>query len=598
MDLAPARLEVTVDGESGSARLAALPATVAVGPIEVEVGGSPRAGLTWRVANRGDVGVRVRSVALVLELLDVVEPVRMFRNGYQSWSPTGVATFGVDRDPSTVANLEFLQAVHHADQRRALDGELRSEWVTLLASAVGGSTDVAPVLVGFEAGTEHDGTLRLRRAASAAHGRGDAIELWAEAFLGDALLAAGEARTLHRVVVDDRHDAAPATKLDAWARTAGRASTARVHAPYQVGWCSWYHYFGAVSERDLRANLALAGEWPFDVFQLDDGYQSAIGDWLRTNERFPSSLDVIAESITRAGRTPGLWLAPFLVAPDSEVATAHPEWIARNVENGVDRGPLFTWWNPDWGGGQEGFMYGLDTTRPEVLAHLEHVARSMVDAGFRYLKLDFTFSPSADGGYADASRTPAQRVRAGFDAIRRGAGEDTFVLGCGAPLANVVGVVDGNRIGQDVAPRWEPGEAIVAGYRDVQPATKLAYANTVTRAFMHRRLWCNDPDCLMLRTTQTALAPEAARTWAHTVALSGGMALVSDDLALLDDPARRLLDEVLEIGRATDAAASSPDRPPAVADDLMDHPIPGSFAAGGYRLTVDAMTASSTLHRP
>ncbi len=594
MDLAPARIEVSVDGESGSAPLSALPATVAVGPIEVEVGGSFRAGLTWQVANRGDVGVRVRSVALVFELVDVVEPVRMFRNGYQSWSPTGVATFGVDRDPSTVANLEFLQAVHHADQRRARDGELRSEWVTLLAPAGGGSGEVAPVLVGFEAGTEHDGTLRLRRAA---HGRGDAIELWVEAFLGDVLLGAGEARALHGVVVDDRPDASPATKLDAWARTAGRVSRARVHAPYQVGWCSWYHYFGGVSEHDLRANLALAGDWPFDVFQLDDGYQTAIGDWLSTNERFPSSLDAIAASITRAGRTPGLWLAPFLVAPDSQVATAHPEWIARHVEDGVDQGPLFTWWNPDWGGGQEGFMYGLDTTHPEVLAHLEHVARSLVDAGFRYLKLDFTFSPSADGGYADPSRTPAQRVRAGFDAIRRGAGEDTFILGCGAPLANVVGVVDGNRIGQDVAPRWEPGDEIVAGYRDVQPATKLAYANTVTRAFMHRRLWLNDPDCLMLRTTETELTPEAARTWAHTVAVSGGMALVSDDLALLDDPARRLLDEVLEIGRATDAAASSPDHPPAVADDLIDHPIPGSFSAGGYRLTVDATTASSTLHR-
>ena len=69
-------------------------------------------------------------------------------------------------------------------------------------------------------------------------------------------------------------------------------SGARVDAPYQVGWCSWYHYFHDVTEDHIRSNLALAAEWPFDVFQIDDGYQAAIGDWLITNEKFPSELGV------------------------------------------------------------------------------------------------------------------------------------------------------------------------------------------------------------------------------------------------------------------------------------------------------------------
>ena len=54
----------------------------------------------------------------------------------------------------------------------------------------------------------------------------------------------------------------------------------------------------------------------------------------------------------------------------------------------------------------------------------------------------------------------------------------------------------------------------------------------------------------MLRTAETDLSPEAARTWAHTVAVSGGMALVSDDLALLDDRARSLLDDAVAITRS------------------------------------------------
>ena len=34
-----------------------------------------------------DKSISVRSVSFVFEVADVVEPLRIFRNGYQSWSP-------------------------------------------------------------------------------------------------------------------------------------------------------------------------------------------------------------------------------------------------------------------------------------------------------------------------------------------------------------------------------------------------------------------------------------------------------------------------------------------------------------------------------
>ena len=80
-------------------------------------------------------------------------------------------------------------------------------------------------------------------------------------------------------------------------------------------------------------------------------------------------------------------------------------------------------------------MYGLDTTHFEVQAHLQSLAANLVDAGFSYLKLDFTFSPSVDGGYTDQTRTPAQRVRAGYEAIRRGTGDTKYsCLAAGFPF--------------------------------------------------------------------------------------------------------------------------------------------------------------------
>jgi len=593
IDLEFSAVAATVDGPGGTSAEHLTPVSglsgetvVAVGPFEVRLSGRPD-GFDWSVGNAGDRPVQLRALAVVARVQGAVEPLRMFRHGYQSWSPSGVAVLGVDDDPSRRADFPFIQCVYHADGRRARDRELRSEWCTVLADADARGAD-RQIVLGFDGGHQHDGTFRLRRS-----GEGGG-ELWIEAFLGSAELGSGQRRPLHGVSWARGEEGAASALLGRWASVVGRAGGARTAAPFQVGWCSWYHYFDKVTEADLRRNLAAADRWPFDVFQLDDGYQKAIGDWLDTNAKFPSRLDTLAADIAAHGRQPGIWLAPFLAAPDSELVRRHPDWIARSAGSDGDQ-PLRSWWNPAWGGGEDGFMYSLDTSRPEVLDHLEQLARDLVDAGFVYLKLDFTFAPGVDGRWHDATLTPAERVRAGFDAIRRGAGDDTFILGCGVPLANVVGVVDANRIGADVAPLWEldPGAEIVPGYLNVQPATQSAFAATVARSFMHRQLWMNDPDCIMLRTTSTDLDPAAAATWARCVALSGGLVMVSDDLDLLGSEARARLDEVVAIGRSSDDAAQR-GHPP-TCPDLLAQTVPTILTTARHELVADVEAATSVL---
>ncbi len=524
--------------------------------------------LTWSLANRSDAPVAVDAVAVVARLHPVLEPLRMLRQGYQSWSPTAVATFRVDQDGSRAEGVRSLPiGMHHADWAPSEVDELRSELVTALRDDAG-----AAVVAGFLGGWEHDGTFRLRPARDGS----DGIELWIEAFLGGAVLAPGERRELHEVTIAVGQGD-PASLLEAWAGALGSAAQARTTAPYQVGWCSWYHYFHGVTEADLRSNLALANRWPFDVFQLDDGFQAAIGDWLDTNDKFPTPIDGLAAAIAAEGRTPGIWIAPFLAGATSEVAVAHPDWLATHLPTGR---PLVGMVNDGWGGA----VNTLDTSNPEVLEHLEVVARSLVEAGYPYIKLDFTFAPSMLGGYVDRSRTPAQRVRAGFDAVRRGAGENTFLLGCGAPLGSTVGVVDGMRIGADVAPWWhpQPDQYRPPGHLGGEPATVNAWRNTLSRSFMHRQLWLNDPDCLMLRAERTTLEPEQMRAWALAVGVSGGMALVSDDLALLGPDARSLLDEVVALGREADAGA----HPPRCLD-LMEVDPPTRLATATVELVGD-----------
>jgi alpha-galactosidase len=524
--------------------------------------------LTWSVANRGDGPVAVDAIAVVVRLDPVVEPLRVLRHGYQSWSPTAAATFRVDQDPTRTAGVRSLSiGMHHADRAPAEEWELRSELVTALRDDAG-----AVLVAGFLGGSEHDGTFRVRPARDGSVG----VELWIEAFLGGVVLQSGERRELHPVWLEDG-EGDPSPVLEAWAAELGRVAHARTAAAYQVGWCSWYHYFHSVTEADLRANLQRAAQWPFDVFQLDDGFQRAIGDWLVTNDKFPSTLAELSAAIAAEGRTPGIWIAPFLAGPDSAVAASHPQWLATHEPSGT---PLVGMFNEGWGGA----VFTLDTTRPEVLEHLESVARALVEAGYPYLKLDFTYAPSIHGGYDDPGQTPAQRVRAGFDAIRRGAGNDAFLLGCGAPIGQAVGAVDGMRIGADVAPWWhpQPDQHRPPGQTGGEPATVNAWRNTLSRSFMHRRLWLNDPDCLMLRTDRTELEPEQLRAWALAVGVSGGMALVSDDLALLGDDARSLLDEVIALGREADAGAHPPR-----CSDLLDADPPTRLATKSVELVGD-----------
>jgi 2-hydroxy-3-keto-5-methylthiopentenyl-1-phosphate phosphatase len=73
---------------------------------------------------------------------------------------------------------------------------------------------------------------------------------------------------------------------------------------------------------------------------------------------------------------------------------------------------------------------------------------------------------------------------------------------------------------------------------------------------MHRRLWLNDPDCVMARSRGTDLTGDELRSLAAAVAASGGMFSCSDDVPELAPAELELLRGTLERGREVDAGAS------------------------------------------
>ena len=158
----------------------------------------------------------------------------------------------------------------------------------------------------------------------------------ARAILDDVTLAPGAHRELDPLFIAAADESA-ARMAARWADAAGRWMNARVSAPFQRGWCSWYHYFDAITEDALRANIksleAMRSEFPLDVIQLDDGFQSALGDWDTTNAKFPGGLKKIAGEIRAAGFKAGLWTAPFLAARDSRLMIEHPDWFIMHARD-------------------------------------------------------------------------------------------------------------------------------------------------------------------------------------------------------------------------------------------------------------------------
>jgi alpha-galactosidase len=337
--------------------------------------------------------------------------------------------------------------------------------------------------------------------------------------------------------------------LAQYAHTVARQMGATFSRSVPVGWSSWYIYFDKVAEVDVRDNLAAAAlhadELPIELIQLDQGFEPIWGDWTEHNERFPHSLAALARRIRGSGLTPGLWLAPLTVHPHSELAREHPEWLLRDEGGAPVSAGLFT--NPSFT--NRFFAQALDPTHPGVEEYLRELITAAVrEWGYPYLKLDFLYAGALPGKHHYPRVTRAQAYRRALRIVREAAGEEVFLVGCGAPLGPSIGLVDAMRIGPDTAPHWQPRLAGLSWpFRKdpMMPALRNSLRNVATRAWMHDRWWVNDPDNLMVRSGRTSLTEDEVLAQATLVGLSGGLLVLSDDLGDLSPEARRVAASLL-----------------------------------------------------
>ena len=271
-----------------------------------------------------------------------------------------------------------------------------------------------------------------------------------------------------------------------------RYGSGRVQTAPRI-WCSWYSLYTEIYEEQLLKILDDLGDLPFEVFQIDDGWQKGIGDW-EPNTKFPAGMDGMAARIKASGRIPGLWLAPLLVVPSSSLYRDHRDWLLHD-----ERGRLapagFNWGEP---------LYALDTTHPEALDWLAALMKKVRGWGYDYAKLDFLYAGALPGKrHADTSRETAYRN--GLKVMREALGEAYF-LTCGAPILPSLGLCDGMRIGPDVAGYWESSRDRDLLVNYTTPGGRNALRTCLNRLWL-QPLVQTDPDVVYFRSKQNGLTP-------------------------------------------------------------------------------------------
>jgi len=375
--------------------------------------------------------------------------IKMLRNVFQSWSPT----YEIDFDAKFERCLLPVLRYHYLDPENFSEG--RSHFFTYL-NLKDGYLLLIPENNSLKASFElvNANTLRVYFEI------GKSVE-------GEILTPKIEAKHVKSLALEKRKH----KKI--------------------YGWTSWYYYYRSIDADEILKNIEHVKNLPLklDFFQIDDGWQKSIGEWVE-NEKFKGKLKVIVDRLNEIGITPGIWLAPFVVEKNSEIFKNHKDWLVKD-KNGSPRPVGF---NPLW----SGHFYALNPMNDEVLEYLTEEITALREMGFRMFKFDFLYSLMAVPLDKVEDVTRIERFKKGMEALKKAIGEDSKILGCGAPVMLEEGLYDYLRIGPDTKDGWEDTLTRLIRFQGRNSA-RNSLRNTITRAFINRKYFINDPDVVFLK---------------------------------------------------------------------------------------------------
>ncbi len=308
-----------------------------------------------------------------------------------------------------------------------------------------------------------------------------------------------------------------------------RKNTGRVD--HLAGYTSWYNYYQNINEeiilRDLNG-LKRAGD-SANIFQIDDGYETKVGDWDIDEKKFPNGLKPIVDKIHEQGLKAGLWFAPFAAQFNANIVKAHPDWLVGDKHNRKLISGIA------WGG-----FFALDFEKEEVRDYIKAYFDKVFDEwGFDMVKLDFLYAAAI---LPRNNKTRGQLMCEAMDFLRECC-RDKIILGCGVPLAPAFGVVDACRISCDVENTFKEKFYVKVTNQEIISA-KMAMVNSVYRRHLNGRIWANDPDVFFLRDggmKKAGYTMQQKRLLATVNHMFGNVLFVSDDIGEYDSEKMEIL---------------------------------------------------------
>lgn len=313
--------------------------------------------------------------------------------------------------------------------------------------------------------------------------------------------------------------------FDAYFAEYPEKNTGRVE--HFAGYTSWYNYFQNITEdiilRDLNGLYEKVGD-EANIFQIDDGYESFVGDWLVVDPvKFPGGMAHIADEIHKKGYKAGIWLAPFAAQFKSKLATEHPDWLIRDKHGKPVIGGI------NWNG-----FYVLDIEKEEVREYIRKVFKTVFEEwGYDMVKLDFLYAVAILPAY---NKSRGQLMCEAMEFLRECCG-DKLILGCGVPLGASWGKVDACRISCDVELSFKEKFYTKITNQEVVSA-KNAMNNTIFRRHLNGRIFANDPDVFFLRDDGMKPAKftmEQKKLLARVNNMFGSVLFVSDNAGAYDE---------------------------------------------------------------
>ncbi len=306
--------------------------------------------------------------------------------------------------------------------------------------------------------------------------------------------------------------------------------------PKLKGYTSWYNHYQDINESKINKALEGITSSNYDLFQIDDGFETYVGDWLKIDEnKFPHGLKVIVDKIHDKGLLSGIWLAPFVVEQDSEIYHLHPEWVYHDEKG-----------NPVYAGGNWSHQLSLDIRKQEVLDYIKECLNYYIDLGFDFFKLDFLYAVNL---VKVENKTRCQ-VMSEMMTFLREILKDKLILGCGVPLENAFSKVDYCRVGCDVSLKFDDEFYMVLAHRE-RNSTKHTLLDTIYRYPMDKYVFRNDPDVYLLRDDNIYLNEKQKEALIKINHLCGALYLTSDNVSNYDSNKNQILLEAQKLSNAT-----------------------------------------------